>query len=314
MDEIAAAGPVEIMATGSELPLTQHPRVNTAPEMHLAFERTLTIDGFPVLQSHVMNNRAVLPLAIIAEWLAIGAMHNNPGLAYLGFEDLRTLRGVVLENGEQIDLRIMAGTIVREGDHHCVPVELQSAGIPYARARIILGEDFKPPPAVVDTGVITGAYPRREIYAHGHLFHGPSLQGITAIDACSEAGISARVRTAPAPSDWVVSPIRTAWLGDPLVMDCAFQLMILWSMEQTGNGSLPTRVGRYRQFQRTHSADEVIVTALVRRVSENSAAADIYFRAMDGQYLAVIEDYGCVIDASLNDAFRRNKLQVSSAT
>jgi len=313
MQEISGAGPVEVLVTGSELPAMTSPRTDTAGGMHLAFQRSLVLEDFPVLQSHVINNRSVLPLAIIAEWLAIGAMHNNPGLVYLGFNDLRTLKGVILEQGERIDLQIMAGEIINDGIHHGVPVELRSGSILYARAYIILGDAYETTLAF-DNTTITGSFPHNDIYARNQLFHGPLLQGITAVEACSDNGIMARVGTAPAPSEWILQPIRSAWLGDPLVMDCAFQLMILWSLEYTGNGSLPTCVKRYRQYTRTFSSTHVDVKAIIRHASKNSATADIYFTDPDGRLLAEIEGYECVIDTSLKDAFNRNRLQVPTAT
>jgi NAD(P)-dependent dehydrogenase (short-subunit alcohol dehydrogenase family)/acyl carrier protein len=311
--EIMGKGPVEVVATGSELPDSVYPHRDHGIDMTLAFERTLTLEGFPVLASHVMNGRAVLPLAIIAEWLAIGAMHNNPGLVYLGFDELRTLKGVILEHGTPVQLQIMAGGIMNDGDHHYVPVELRNGELLYAKARILLGDNYHQPPAVT-TPPVTGAYPHAEIYGGERLFHGPLLQGITTVDTCSAAGISARVQCAPVPSEWVLQPIRSTWLGDPLVMDCAFQLMILWSFENSGAGSLPTCVSHYRQYQRAFPGDTVSISISIEQITKNSVTANIYFNGVDGQLLAAIEGYECVTDASLNQAFKRNRLQVPSAT
>jgi len=33
--------------------------------------------------------------------------------------------------------------------------------------------------------------------------------------------------------------MRQRWLADPLALDCAFQMMILWSFERHGAGCLP---------------------------------------------------------------------------
>ena len=57
--------------------------------------------------------------------------------------------------------------------------------------------------------------------------------------------------TAPQPSSWMAQPIRKKWLGDPLVLDCAFQLMILWSFENSGAGSLPTSLDGYRLYKKS---------------------------------------------------------------
>jgi hypothetical protein len=46
----------------------------------------------------------------------------------------------------------------------------------------------------------------------------------------------------------------------------------------------------------------------VTQATELSARADIGFLDGDGNLIAKINDYECVIDASLNQAFRRNQL------
>ncbi len=84
-------------------------------------------------------------------------------------------------------------------------------------------------------------------------------------------------------------------------------MMILWSVERTGSGSLPTFVGRYRQFRRAFPAEGVRVVARVTEAGPHKARADVDFLDDRGQPVARIEDYECVIDASLKAAFRRNR-------
>ncbi len=94
--------------------------------------------------------------------------------------------------------------------------------------------------------------------------------------------------------------------------------MVLWSSDRVGAGSLPTYVGHYRQFRRELSAEtasgpgqesaRVRVVARITHAGELSARADIAFLDGNGALVAVLNDYECVIDASLNQAFRRNQL------
>ena len=53
----------------------------------------------PVLKSHVLDGRAVLPMALHLEWLAHAALHGNPGLVFHGFNDLRVTHGVQVDPG-----------------------------------------------------------------------------------------------------------------------------------------------------------------------------------------------------------------------
>jgi NAD(P)-dependent dehydrogenase (short-subunit alcohol dehydrogenase family)/acyl carrier protein len=280
--------------------------------MALVFERLLDAATTPILRSHVIDGRPVLPMALILEWLAQGAMSRNPGMACCGIDDLRLLKGVVLRETLPETIRVLAAKATRLDGHSVVPVELRGVladgrEVLHARGEVVLGDQHPIAPLAPDEpGLPPYATTSLEIY-RDVLFHGPDLQGIVAVDGCGDAGIAATVQGAPAPSTWVDRPLRQQWLTDPLALDCAFQMMILWSVERAGAGSLPTFVGRYRQFRRAFPSGGVRVVARVTEASPHKARADVDFLDEAGALVARIEDYECVIDASLQSAFRRNR-------
>src|SRR5262249_46783880 len=94
--------------------------------MALAFERTLDVDRFPFLKSHVIGGKAVLPLAMSMEWLAHAALHGNPGMTFHGFDTIRVLHGVILDEESSCTIRVLAGKPIQEGLLTRVPVELRS--------------------------------------------------------------------------------------------------------------------------------------------------------------------------------------------
>jgi hypothetical protein len=92
-------------------------------------------------------------------------------------------------------------------------------------------------------------------------------------------------------------------------VDSAFQLMILWSFERTGSGSLPSFAGSYRQFQENFPTAGAQIVIKVTSERDHGATADIEFLDREsGKLVARLEDYECVIDPSLQTAFRRNQL------
>jgi hypothetical protein len=113
---------------------------------------------------------------------------------------------------------------------------------------------------------------------------------------------------APPPGEWFHNPPRSAWVADPLVLDASFQMMILWSFAQHGAGSLPCFAGRYRQYRRSFPAGPTRVVIRVTRDNGSFARADIDYLDADGVVVAQVQDYECVIDPGLNQAFRRNQL------
>lgn len=279
-----------------------------------SFERMLDLDQHPFLKSHVMNGRAVLPLAMVLEWLAHGALHGNPGLIFHGLDNLRILRGVTLEDREPYTIQILAGKARRQDGSFIVPTELRgwtvgSRPSTHARSDIVLVSRLPEDKPILNLGALQ-QYPRsvETIYNDGLLFHGPDLQGIERVLGCSGEGIVAEVMTSPKPSQWLKQPLRDEWVADPLVLDSSFQMMILWSIERHGAGSLPCFVRRYRQFQRFFPEDGVRVVVQVKEDTRHRGLADIEFFDRGGRLVARMESTECVIDASLNEAFRANQL------
>jgi acyl transferase domain-containing protein len=308
MREIAGTGPVELVVLGATESVDPQPKAS-ADELQLAFEKSLSIDAMPVLADHVMDGKAVLPMAIITEWLAHAAMHNNPGMVFSGFNDLKIFKGVTLENGEVLKLQVLAGATLRKGNQDMVTVELRNGSILHARAEMVLAYELDSAGAPkLESAVGDYAADVKTIYSSGKLFHGAELQGIEKVLACSASGIVADVNAAPGPAQWMKKPLRSKWLTDPLALDVSYQLMILWSFDQLGAGSLPTGVHRYRQYQSSFPKDGTRIVIGVSEHSTHRAKATIEFLDRQGALVARIEGYECVVDQSLAGAFGRNKL------
>ena len=196
-----------------------------------------------------------------------------------------------------------------------MPVELCSSGsegrpVVHARAEIVLAVRLpKGIRSISDLELHPFPHRNGEQYNNGCLFHGPDLQGIEEVEGCSAEGIAAKVKAAPAPANWISQPLRGSWLTDPLALDSAFQLMILWSFERYGAGSLPCFAGRYRQFQEAFPKDGSQVVIRITRDSATSAMAVMEFLdPHTGKLIARLEEYECIINESLKIKFARNML------
>jgi len=316
IQEIESDGPVETVILGEsedilkKIPLNNY-SVSSAENtgLSLAFERDLSVSSHAFLKSHVMNGQAVLPVAVIIEWFAHGALHLNPGMQFNGFDDFRVLKGVTLKADENIRLQILAGNIIHKGDVSLVPVELRSNELLHASATMILADSYETNVLPQLEGV-NEKYNRKqgEYYQNGQLFHGHDLQGISEVTHCSDKGIVANINAAPQPSTWMNQPIRSSWLTDPLIIDSAFQMMILWSFEESGIASLPTTIASYRQYQRSYPKDSAKIIAEVNEQTDHRANAAIEFLDSKGQLVALMDGYECVRDSSLQIAFKKNKL------
>ena len=300
----------------STAPAPTAPPTLTLPvgDLEVVFERIIDLNSHPVLRSHVIDGRAVVPMALHMEWLAHAALHGNPGLLFHGFNAVRVTNGILVNEGAPATIRALAGRGVKNDKSFVVPVELRGRrsdgrDFLHSRAEVLLTTELPPAPAPNRVPELQPyPHPHEEIYRH-FLFHGPILHGIERIEGIAEGAFLANVHPAPAPGEWLVEPLRNSWVTDPLVLDASFQMMILWSYHQHGAGSLPGFAGRYRQYRRTFATGPVRVQVRITRNDGSFARADIdYIDPADGAVIAQIQDYECVIDPQLNQAFRRNQL------
>jgi acyl transferase domain-containing protein/NAD(P)-dependent dehydrogenase (short-subunit alcohol dehydrogenase family) len=325
VDEIGRShhgrGPVEIVvlaepATPADAhvpPMSKMVAAAALQKPQMAFRRRIDLETLPILADHVIDGHAVLPMAMILEWAAEGALHRNPGLILCGVDELRLFKGVILNGLEPATVEIRAAKGVRRGAELVVPVELRGTldngrEIVHARADVILADRHPSGTRrLSDQALSRPQLAREEIYSDV-LFHGAAMQGIERVDGCGDRGIAGWVATAPPPSEWLERPLRSQWLTDPLAIDCAFQFIVLWTREHLGANSLPTSVGRYRQFRPGFGEKGVRIVAEIRQANDARAMADIEILDAGGELVARLDSYECVVDSSLNQAFRRNQL------
>jgi hypothetical protein len=310
----ANAGDAEVLI-GDGFPAAPTPsaaiakRSQPIDEVSPAFERRLDVESHSFLRSHVIGGRPVLPVAMMLEWLGHAALHENPGLQLAGFDGFRVYRGVTLVE-EECTVRGIAAHASRSGEAYEVDTWLTadpSAQQPNARARAILVSKLPPAPVYAPpANLCEEAYPssREEIYA-SLLFHGSHFQGIDRVLGCSRNGMMARLFTAPAPLDWMDEPLRSSWLGDPLVIDAGLQLGILWSIRHLGSAALPSFAKRYRQFRSTFPLSRLTAALQVCQSSAHKLVADVYFLDAEGTVVAQLEGVEWTVDASLSEAFRQ---------
>jgi acyl transferase domain-containing protein/NADP-dependent 3-hydroxy acid dehydrogenase YdfG len=300
--ETRSSGPAETVVLAS-LP-------GAKAALPVVFERDLTLQAYPFLESHVLNGRAVLPLAISAEWLAHAALHANPGLVFVGFDDLRSTKGVLVARDASTTVKVHAGAAQKQDGLFAVAAELRGAGgAVHASAKILLAAKRSSAPA--PTLRVSGpAYARTMDEAYREvLFHGPDMRFLLSAPVCGPEGIVVESKTALPPASWVRQPMRDRWLSDPAAMDAAFQAMILWTEAAMGAPSLPSYAVRYRQYAERFPEGGVRIVAKAAARAQGLAGADIEFLDERGGLVAKLEGFECAVDASLSAAFRRNVME-----
>lgn len=318
VDELSNAddGSVEVvLGYAFEMPRAKQARPAAAgSSIAVAFERDVDVATHPFLAAHVIDGRAVLPAAMMSEWMAHAALHANPGLRLQGMDGFRLFKGVVFGGGPRT-LRFHASNAVRSGDVFDVQVELRSVAddgseVLHARATAVLtaGALAVAPKYSAPASLMSESFERsREAIYSQMLFHGEALHAIERIDGIGDGGLVAAIRPGVGPGSWMQEPLRSDWLTNPLGIDAAYQAAIVWCREKLGAPSLPAAFASYRQY-REWSREPVSIAIDVTRRERNRMMCDVHFVAARGEVVAKINDYECTVDVSLARAFERRGL------
>ncbi len=321
VNELAALdGPGEmiVLGGGSQItPRLETDRVETQGTLAgsvTTVTRELSVADHAFLAAHVLDGKAVLPVAVMIEWLGHAALHGNPGLRLVGLDGLAVFKGVLVDGDSRLPLSLRAQRAVKRGDgSFAVLVELISdAGadrtVVHASATAVLAA--RSPEAVTALPVPElKPFGKTVTEAYGEfLFHGALLQGIETVDGCGDTGIVATAKSASAPAEWMTRPLRSRWIAEPLAIDCAFQMLILWSLWKHDLGSLPTRFASYRQYRAAFPEEGVRIEVRVQQHDSQRVVADIDWLDSAGDVVARMVGYECVMASSLTEHFTRNTL------
>ncbi|MFM7733403.1 MAG: SDR family NAD(P)-dependent oxidoreductase [Cyanobium sp.] len=230
---------------------------------------SLDVARMPLLEGHRIERQVVLPMTMVLDKLiGVGRLRYGPECE---LRNLRLLKGVVLDQGQtSLQLRVEAnprGDGLRASLHH------PSGQIAYEAALLspcnAAAPAFPTPPH--------GAEPPSDLcldpYATA-LFHGPSFQVIREVYFCQAEGIGGRLATAAA-MGW-----PGGWQLDPAALDGALQLLRLWGVDRHDRVSLPTAIGRCRQWAPWPDRETVDCYLRPRRDNAFRISADAHF--LDG--------------------------------
>ncbi|NNF99278.1 MAG: SDR family NAD(P)-dependent oxidoreductase [Desulfobacteraceae bacterium] len=283
---------------------------NTGSPLSLFQERHIDLREYPILEAHQLDGKPVVPFALLTEWLGQSALHENPGLMLRGIDDMRLLNGIKLDEDKKT-IRMLTGKASKCEDAWEVWVEIQNGNgndgeMVHSRAKAVLSETLPEPP--VFTGVIPENGNRTpmnvpDIYEKV-LFHKDPLKGIQEVLSCTESGLTARLLPAPSPEVWMRSPLRSRWIGDPLILDAAFQMASVWCYEHKGMVSLPSYAASYRQYRSQFPSEPVTAVLEVTGTAAHKMTGNFTFLDRNLQVIAQMTGYEAVMDASLYAAFK----------
>ncbi len=210
--------------------------------------RTLTVTAHPWLVDHSIDGRPVVPVAMVLEWFADAARQVYPRSHVASVDDLAVLKGIVLEDGSA-ELTLSWEPAPSAPGAMALAMQLASTGgsVPRVHYKAVVTLAHEAP--VVHRFGGSNGLGKQQFTAETYgpwLFHGPTFQGIDEVVGYSDHGIVAWLKSST-PSALGLG--GAAWTTDPLTVDSALQLMLLWVGETQGARALPCRIRRFQQFK-----------------------------------------------------------------
>jgi hypothetical protein len=244
-------------------------------------------------------------MAMAMELMAEVVQHSWPEWQVTSMRSLRLLRGVVLDHGAKT-VRIVARPQVQsvDGGDFSVDVEIQEleSSLPASyRATVQLADRLTAAPAD-RVPTLSDLRPFEIDPADAYrrwLFHGPLFQRLLTIEGTNGPWISALVSPS-SPTQCMIDADDSQWLIDPVVIDCGFQLAILWSRVHNDMTPLPMKLKAYRRLGvpsggplRCHMHAESSGGGI-------TLLNQFYFSELDGRLVSVIEDMEGTCSKALN--------------
>jgi NAD(P)-dependent dehydrogenase (short-subunit alcohol dehydrogenase family) len=301
-------------AASSSRPLLRAAGVLSRGEGLVELRRSIDVKVDHYLKDHRLDGRPVFPFAMAMELMAEVASAAWPSLDLLAIGDIRLHRGVVLREDKE-DVRVVAR--IRSSDVakgrggesatiRDLDVAILGAGDPHRvhyQASVRLGRRAEAEASVyvADPSLLEGGELKsmgvEEAY-RDWLFHGPFFQGITSIEAIGPRGARAILRPSSARA-CLCGDAPGEWLIDPILVDSALQMQVLWARLHWDVTLLPARIAEFRLHgpgvaapaagPPDGGATEVCYELRIRPESQAPTChADHYFSSLDGRLLGVL--------------------------
>ena len=270
---------------------------------------------WPILNSHVLRQKGVVPTVLLIETMLAEVKSQQSG-TFVSFKNFKILKGIALNSDEIYSYRVefQETESVATGDIKGFLTTMSAKGaqadkwFPVAKANIYLSNDaaWKPHDAAPSIE-IEGSWsmPELDDLYEIYLFHGEELQGISGIRSFGPEGIVGTSLPSPEPRKWIKGFEHDAWFTDPMVIDVAFQLAVVWSERRFGSKSLPTSIESFQQFRPFPKQGCEIRVQFTERIGQ-SFKASIEF-VLENKLIASISGYGAITDDSLRESFAMNK-------
>ncbi|WP_232772497.1 type I polyketide synthase [Psychromonas sp. Urea-02u-13] len=259
---------------------------------------------------HQIGDNQVFPTVCAIAWMVEAAESAYSGYHYLGLKNYKLFKGIIFDGSQAedyvIDLVLLTDSELSDSEEKLeveVKISSETAGKTTFHYSAILELVKNKESAPVYQGELpTLATEQHALYENGTLFHGETLQGITAINRCDEQGlllscvINSSVKQKQGEFDVSTNNV--------FANDLVYQALLVWVRQQLGLGSLPTATAQWTVYQEVPVDQPFYVQLTLTTNKRNKKViADVQMINQQKQILASVIGAQVTASESLNDLF-----------
>ncbi len=260
-------------------------------------KRLLSLSTTPILIDHVIKNRAVVPAALIAEWLSAAAEPLFPGLVLQEIGAFQVWKGLVLDVGTEIPLEIVLSNQSTDSAE-CILRSRTAEGQIRLHAHAKL--TFAPAKAQGAAQAIPEDHDLAIKLYPDLLFHGETLHLLDHVIEQDERHLLVKLDPRGSPQDW--DEALVAWRAEAPLLDAVFQAAIVWSRLEKKIPCLPSKFAAARYYEGAGAPPAYLELTLTGG-GDHRLVADAVIRDAQGHAILRVEGFEATLDASLSEAF-----------
>ena len=273
--------------------------------------RSISVSAVPVLLDHVIKNHAVVPAALLLEWMAIAAAPYFLGKKLFEAKDFKVFKGLVLDARTELEIEIVAS---EQSEYH-MECKIRSTGDqgqlrPHARVRLEFVDEIPTTRAQIEPFLVNEDLESFEPYADT-LFHGESLHLIKSVKQCDDHRLVAELSLSGEAKDWFESGKN--WLAQAPLLDAVFQGAIVWCDLMHDSRCLPSKFEDAKFYQDWVPQDAVL-DLVIESANAHSMRANARVFGVDGLLIAEIRGFEATLDSSLAESFTLRTLPAFNET
>ncbi|MCH1928843.1 phosphopantetheine-binding protein [Shewanella sp. A25] len=299
----------------------QHHMANSAANSvtSVTLMRTLDPKAMIFIEDHCINGNPVLPTVCAIDWMREAA-REYCGAAFK-VQDYQLLKGIIFDEAllsraedTPIELELTLTPLLANAEGYQALISFE--GRPQYQARLIpdtveahSANRFLPLVENQSLGSSTVIGTGETFYSDGTLFHGPRLQGISAVTAFDDNGLMAKIELPLVPlSDCgEFAPILTDMGSQPFAEDLLLQAMLVWARLKYQAASLPSAIGEFISHAPLAFGEKGVLVLEVIKQTPRQLEANIALYHQDGRLSCEMKHAKVTISKTLNSAFLNNK-------